>query len=47
VTEIDNTAVIGDDGSGGMDSNPEDNTDSVQTAIIRYMNYLPLVSNNS
>jgi uncharacterized repeat protein (TIGR01451 family) len=47
VTEIDNTAVIGDDGSGGMDSNPEDNTDSVQTAIVRYMNYLPLIFNNS
>jgi uncharacterized repeat protein (TIGR01451 family) len=47
VTEIDNTAVIGDDGSGGMDSNPEDNTDSVQTAILRYMYYLPLIFNNS
>jgi uncharacterized repeat protein (TIGR01451 family)/uncharacterized repeat protein (TIGR02543 family) len=52
VTEINNTAEIGDDGSGGLDSNPANNTASVSTTITPapaptpgYI-YLPLIFNN-
>jgi hypothetical protein len=47
VTGISNTAEIGDDGSAGVDSNPDNNTASVHTTIKRYIHYLPMVSNNS
>jgi uncharacterized repeat protein (TIGR01451 family)/uncharacterized repeat protein (TIGR02543 family) len=46
MTQISNTAGIGDDGSGGADSNPADNTASAQTLLKHYLNYLPLTSKN-
>jgi len=42
-TQIGNTAVIADDGSGGPDPIPANNTASKQTPIQRYQNFLPLV----
>jgi uncharacterized repeat protein (TIGR01451 family)/uncharacterized repeat protein (TIGR02543 family) len=52
VTEIGNTAEIGDDGSGGPDSNPANNTASVATTVKPapapapgYI-YLPLIFNS-
>jgi uncharacterized repeat protein (TIGR01451 family) len=46
VTEIHNTAEIGDDGTNGVDSNLDNNTDSVHTTIQRYMLYLPFITSN-
>jgi uncharacterized repeat protein (TIGR01451 family) len=49
VTEISNTAEIGDDGSGGVDSEPDNNTASVYTTIKPppapddYIYYLPVI----
>jgi uncharacterized repeat protein (TIGR01451 family) len=46
VAEISNTAQIGDDGSSGLDPDPNDNAASVSTPIKRYRIYLPLMGNN-
>jgi uncharacterized repeat protein (TIGR01451 family) len=46
VTAISNTAGITDDGSHGEDSNPANNTATVQIPINRYLNYLPLIFKN-
>jgi len=48
VSEISNTAEIGDDGSGGVDSNPDNNTSSVSTTVIPatapdHIYYFPII----